>query len=80
VAGVQGFVAGGVVLDVGGSEEARPVGYTAMVGLLGRYRRTRKTSLTLRVEGGVDVVDGRVNPVLGGTVGIGWASPVRSRR
>ncbi|MEM6930257.1 MAG: hypothetical protein AAF602_25175, partial [Myxococcota bacterium] len=27
VAGVQGFVAGGVVLDVGRAEEARPVGY-----------------------------------------------------
>jgi len=81
VAGVQGFVAGGVVVDVAGAEEARPVGFTAIGGLVTRYRRTRHVSALLRLEGGVDVVDGRVTPVVGATVGVGWARPaVRSRR
>ncbi len=77
VGGIQGFVAGGVVVDVAGSEEARPLGGTALVGAIARYRRTRFLSLSLRVEGGVDVIDGRVSPVVGATVGLGWARPAR---
>lgn len=81
VAGVQGFVAGGPVIDVAGSEPARPVGFTGMAGIVGRYRRTRHVSLTLRLEGGVDVVGGQVGPVVGALIGVGWARPaVRSPR
>lgn len=80
VAGVQFFVAGGVVGDVARSTEvpARALGGTVNAGLITRYRRTRHVSLLLRLEGGVDIVEGQVSPGLGAALGIGWARPGRS--
>ncbi|MEN0067697.1 MAG: hypothetical protein AAGA48_36550 [Myxococcota bacterium] len=78
VASVQGFVSGGLVADVAGSEDARALGYTGTVGLMARYRRTRHTSLLVRLEGGVEVVAGEVKPMLAATLGLGFARPFKS--
>lgn len=77
VAGVNLFVAGGVVSTI--AEPAPPLGYTGRAGLMGKFRRHRYWGLTLRLEGGIDLVDGQVSPTIGTLIGIAFARPSRQR-
>ena len=74
VANVAGFVAGGPALVVA---DGTTLGGTARAGVDAKWRRTRFWGLTVRLEGGVDVLDGAVQPTAAVLVGAGFARPAR---
>lgn len=67
------------------SADDAPLGGDTVVGATGRagasltWRRTASLALQLRVEGGADVVDGRVGAVAAALVGGRFARPVKKR-
>ncbi|HHO53482.1 MAG TPA: hypothetical protein ENK18_22075 [Deltaproteobacteria bacterium] len=73
VAGLNLFVAGGVVSTL--AEPAPPLGYTGRAGLMARYRFHRYWGLTLRLEGGADLIDARISPAIGILLGVAFARP-----
>ncbi len=77
VAGLNLFAAGGVVQTL--ADPAPPLGGTGRLGLMGKFRRHRYWGLTLRLEGGVDVIGSQVSPAFGTLLGVAFARPSKQR-
>jgi hypothetical protein len=77
VVNTAGFLAGGPLVVSGEDEGEVAIGGTGRGGLALKLRRSRFWGLTLRVEGGVDVVAGDVSPAAAVLVGGGFARPAR---
>lgn len=78
VANPAGFLAVGPVLALPVAVQGEPaVGVTARGGLDFKWRRSRFWGLTVRLEGGVDVLSDRVSPAAGLLLGGGFARPAR---
>ncbi len=77
VVGVHGFVAGGALLVQPGVGLG-DVGGTARLGGAAEFRRSRTLGVALRLEAGVDAVNGRITPA--GAVTLGVQSQLAGRR
>ncbi|MBX2798213.1 MAG: hypothetical protein KTR31_11100 [Myxococcales bacterium] len=75
VGGLHGFVSGGPVQFVVSEGPAPALGWTARAGVAGKFRRSRFVGLTLRLEGGANVVAGKPSAVVGVLVGLSYARP-----
>ncbi len=78
VVGVHGFVTGGAVLVQPGADGSADVGGTGRLGGAVEFRRSRTLGLALRLEAGVDAVNGRITPA--GAVTLGVQSQLAGRR
>jgi hypothetical protein len=71
VVGIAPFVAGGLTVDPGQAV----VGFTGRGGLQLKFRRSRYWGISLRLEGGVDVVESTVGFAGGALLGASFARP-----
>ena len=76
VFGVSPFLAGGVTIAPSGVDpEQDAIGFTGRGGVQLKFRRTRYWGLSLRLEGGVDVIDSAVGFAGGVLIGPSFARP-----